>query len=196
MLLVETIVGNVNLPEWASRLEGSTIDVLTLDQWEAQKNRLRKETEQGVELAIVLDRNRQLRDGDILAWNEAARTAVVARIQLQDVLVVRLDEVLARNAESLAQTCFELGHALGNQHWPAVIKGATIYIPLTIDRRVMASVMKTHAFSGVTYEFAEGTEVIPFLAPHESRRLFGGANATPHAHTRDLPQSSDAAALL
>ena len=45
----------------------------------------------------------------------------------------------------------------------------------------MASVMKTHAFEGVTYEFVPGAEVIPYLAPHEARRLFGcrgGARAT------------------
>jgi urease accessory protein len=71
---------------------------------------------------------------------------------------------------------------LGNQHWPAVVKGSDVYVPLTVDRNVMASVMKTHAFSGITYEFLPGTEVIPYLLPHEARRLFGGADATPHSH--------------
>lgn len=189
MHLVEAIVGNANEPEWIRRLNGFAIDLLALDQWEAQKNRLRKFTENGLEVALSLDRQQQLRDGDILVWSESTRSAVIARIQLQDVLVIRLDPILAGDHETLARTCFELGHALGNQHWPAVVKGTTVYVPLTVDRRVMASVMKTHAFSGITYEFAPGTEVIPFLAPHESRRLFGGANATPHAHTRGLPQN-------
>jgi urease accessory protein len=49
----------------------------------------------------------------------------------------------------------------------------------------MASVMKTHAFPGVTYEFVPGADVIPYLAPHEARRLFGGADATPHSHLPD-----------
>ena len=35
--------------------------------------------------------------------------------------------------------------------------------------------MRTHAFTGITYEFVPGAEVIPYLAPHEARRLFGGA---------------------
>jgi urease accessory protein len=51
-----------------------------------------------------------------------------------------------------------------------------------VDRKVMDSVMRTHAFVGVTHEFVPGTEVIAYLAPHEARRLFGGANATPHTH--------------
>jgi urease accessory protein len=93
---------------------------------------------------------------------------------------------LQQTPEVLAQTCIELGHALGNQHWPAVVKEGKVYVPLTVDKKVMSSVMKTHAFSGLSYGFQPGTEVIRYLAPHESRRLFGGANATPHSHLANL----------
>lgn len=182
MILVQTILGNENDPEWKDKLKGARMDALQLDQWEAQKNRIRKKTKDGTELALSLDRNIRLRDGDVLVWDAETKTAVTAKIELQDVLVVKLEGVLNENTETIARTCVELGHALGNQHWPAVVKGTTIYIPLTVDRKVMASVMKTHAFAGVTYAFASGTEVIPYLAPHESRRLFGGASSTPHTH--------------
>ncbi|MDR3621861.1 MAG: urease accessory protein UreE [Paludisphaera borealis] len=183
MILVESIIGNVNEAPWADRLGGARLDVLSLDQWQAQKNRFRLKTSEGTEVAVALDRNSHLHDGDVLAWDEASRTAVVARIQLQDVLVIHLDGLVSQPAATLARTCFELGHALGNQHWPAVVKGTTVYVPLTVDRKVMASVMKTHAFEGIHFEFAPGSEIIPYLAPHESRRLFGGADSTPHVHT-------------
>jgi len=185
MILVEAIVGNVNDASWKKQLEGATLDYLNLDQWQAQRNRFRQNTEGGLELAIALDRNSHLHNGDILVWDSATRQAVVTRIQLQEVMVIQYSGLLSQAQEALAQTCFELGHALGNQHWPAVVKGTKVYVPLTVDRKVMASVMKTHAFAGITYEFVPGTEVIPYLAPHESRRLFGGANATPHSHTHE-----------
>ncbi|MEW4566676.1 urease accessory protein UreE [Tautonia sp. JC769] len=191
MILVESVVGNEGDPIWKANLEGASIDALQLDQWQAQKNRFRRKTEAGVEVAVALERNTHLHDGDILAWDEANRSAIVARIQLQDVLVVRLDGVLGQSSDLLARTCVELGHALGNQHWPAVVKGSAVYVPLTVDRKVMASVMKTHAFVGITYEFQPGAEVIPFLAPHEARRLFGGADSTPHSH---LPAADPARA--
>jgi len=191
MILIEAVVGNVNDASWKKKLEGATLDHLHLDQWEAQKNRFRKKSEGGVELAVSLERNSHLHNGDILVWDAAARKAIVAQIQLQDVLVIQLSGSLAQPQELLAQICFELGHALGNQHWPAVIKGTKVYVPLTVDRKVMASVMKTHAFTGITYEFVPGTEVIPYLAPHESRRLFGGANATPHSHVHEHTHDHD-----
>jgi urease accessory protein len=96
--------------------------------------------------------------------------------------VIDLSGTTVLSPELIVQTCFELGHALGNQHWPAVVKGTRAYVPLTVDRKVMDSVMRTHKFEHVTYSFIKGAEVIPYLAPHESRRLFGGADATPHSH--------------
>ena len=43
--------------------------------------------------------------------------------------------------------------------------------------------MKTHAFPRIRYEFCPGLEVIPYMTPHEARRLFGGAKVRPsHAH--------------
>jgi len=182
MNLIETVVGNIRDDPWKAKLENARIDVLTLDQWQAQKNRFRRKSEGGVELAVSLERNTHIHDGDILIWDEANQTAVVARVELQSVLVIHLDALVGHSPEALTRTCFELGHALGNQHWPAVVKGTTVYVPLTVDRQVMASVMKTHAFTGITYEFIPGSEVIPYLAPHEARRLFGGADATPHSH--------------
>ena len=74
------------------------------------------------------------------------------------------------------------GHAIGNQHWPAVVKGTKVYVPLTVDKKVMLSVMETHHIEDITYRFIEGTEVIPYLAPHEVRRLFGGAGHESHSH--------------
>ena len=182
MILVEKALGNAGDPSWAQLLEDAVIDPLDLDQWQAQKSRMRLKTEAGVEVAVALDRNTHLRDGDVLAWDEPNLSAIVARVSLNDVMIVKLDALLNRSPEELARACVELGHALGNQHWPAVVKGTSVYVPLTVDQKVMDSVMRTHAFEGITREFAPGAEVIPYLAPHEARRLFGGAGSTPHSH--------------
>lgn len=181
-MLVESVLGNVREPEWAERLREAKVDDLILDQWDAQKSRLRRTTSFGTELALSLARGVRLRDGDILTWDEHTATAVVARIALGEVMVVHLDKLHGEPLELVVRSAVEVGHAIGNQHWPAVVKGTKMYVPLTVDRKVMDSVMRTHAFTGVTHEFLPGTEIIAYLAPHESRRLFGGADATPHSH--------------
>ena len=84
--------------------------------------------------------------------------------------------------EVIARTCVELGHAIGNQHWPAVVKGTQVYVPLTVDKAVMGSVMRTHALPQITFDFVPADEVIPHLAPHEARRLFGASAPDEHTH--------------
>lgn len=185
MKVIETLLGNAEDPAWKVRLENARVDVLSLDQWQAQKNRFRRKTDGGIDLAISLERNIHLHDGDVLFWDNASRLAIITRIQLKDVMVIRLDGLLLQAPNLLGRTCLELGHALGNQHWPAVVKGSSVYVPLTVNQQVMNSVMKTHAFEGITYEFVPGKTVIAYLSPHESRKLFGGAESVPHSHIHD-----------
>ena len=185
MIIVESILGNIADAVWAARSESIAIDWLALDQWEAQKNRFRKRSAAGREVAVSLDRGAFLRDGDVLLWEAGEQVAVVARISLRDVMILHIDALAAAAPDLMMQTCIELGHALGNQHWPALVKGTRVFVPLTVDRKVMASVMNTHRFKHVRYEFVPGAEIIPYLAPHESRRLFGGAEGPIHSHVYD-----------
>jgi urease accessory protein len=185
VIFIKTVLGNIGDREWAERLSAADTDLLEIDQWEAQKSRFRKATAKGVEIAVSIDRGTHLRDGDVLLWDAAARSALVARIELRDVMIVHLDDLTHLVPEEAMRTCVELGHAMGNQHWPALVKDNAVYVPLTVDRKVMASVMNTHRFERIRYEFVPGRDVIPYLAPHESRRLFGGAEGPVHSHTQE-----------
>jgi urease accessory protein len=185
MILVETVLGNAADAQWVTRLAGAAVDPLELDHWEAQKNRFRKKTARGVELAVSLDRGTFMRDGDVLLWDEQARRAVVARLSLRDVMIIHLDGLAALAPDIALRACVELGHALGNQHWPALVKGNRVFVPLTVDHKVMSSVMNTHRFEGIRHEFVPGGEIVPYLAPHESRRLFGGAEGPVHTHAHE-----------
>src|SRR5262245_47192641 len=175
MMVLEAVLGNVGDAAWNERLSDANADVVNCDQWEAQKTRFRKMTVNGVDVAVSLDRGAYIQDGDVLFWDAQTRGAIVARIDLGEVMVVHLDGLANGAPEVARRTCVELGHAMGNQHWPAVVKGDRVYVPLVVDRKVMTSVMNTHGFDDIRYEFVSGQEVVPYLAPHESRRLFGGA---------------------
>jgi urease accessory protein len=191
MIVIETVLGNIGDPEWIERLPVVNVDLLEVDQWEAQKSRFRKRTANGTEVAISLDRGTYMRDGDVLFWDAQAFTAVVARIDLREVMIVHLDGLALLTPAIAMRTCVELGHAMGNQHWPALVKDRLVYVPLTVDRAVMASVMNTHRLKGIRYEFVSGRDVVLYLAPHESRRLFGGAEGPVHSHAHDASPATD-----
>lgn len=183
MEICTEILGNLHAPEWKDRLGGLDIEYIPLDQWTAQKSRFLAKGEKGTEFPIALKRQTQLVDGDIVFYDQAANHAAAIRLELNPVLVIDLSALAGDNPEAIIRHAVELGHAIGNQHWPAVVKGVKVYVPLTVDRKVMLSVMETHHLEGVSYEFQPGREVIPYMAPHEIRRLFGGAShANHHGH--------------
>lgn len=185
MKIYTAIIGNLHAPEWAERAKDADIETLGLDQWTAQKSRFAVRSDRGAEYAVALERRSQLLDGDILEYDPERRRIVAIGIRLNDVLVADLGELARERPEEIIHIALELGHAIGNQHWPAVVKGTKAYVPLTVDKKVMESVMRTHRIEHVSYTFQPGSEVIPYLAPHEIRRLFGGAshdNETEHRH--------------
>ena len=182
MILVEEILGNIKEPDWKNKSAQVKVDLLMLEQWEAPKNRLRKASEGGIELAISLVRSQHLHDGDVLYFDQDNKVMVVAKVALKEVLVIDLEGLEQLAPQEILRTCFDLGHGLGNQHWPAVIKGSTVYVPLSVDQKVMASVMRTHGFQNIKTHFAPGEEIAAKLDASEVRLLFAGADATPHNH--------------
>jgi len=189
MKIFSEVIGNMTTDStWVEKLKNAKIEYLNLDQWTAQKSRFIAKGTDGTDYAVALKRHSQIENGDILEYDAAQNKAVVIRIELKPVMVVDLQQIVRKNPEEIIRFCVELGHAIGNQHWPAIVKGTTLYIPLTVDKKVMTSVMDTHHFEDITYEFQSGLEVIPFLAPHEIRKLFGGSSQDVthhHEHVHD-----------
>lgn len=187
MKIYTEILGNrYESPEWEEKLKDAEFEYITLDQWTAQKSRFVAKSDQGNEYAIALTRHAQVVNGDVLAYDPEKKKAVILRIELSPVLVIDMTALAQKELETIIHISVELGHAIGNQHWPAVVKGTRVYVPLTVDKKVMLSVMETHHIEGITYEFQPGMEIIPYLAPHEIRRLFGGTGQESHSHEHEI----------
>lgn len=183
MQIFTDILGNTHQPQWAEKIDGiKDVEYIILDQWTAQKSRFLGKGDKGNEYPIALKRNAHIKDGDVIYYTPQENKAAVLKLALNPVLVIDLSKLTNLNTEAIIRHAVELGHAIGNQHWPAVVKGVKVYVPLTVDKKVMLSVMETHHIEDIAYEFQEGTEVIPYLAPHEVRRLFGGSGHESHSH--------------
>ncbi|MHC5225461.1 urease accessory protein UreE [Ignatzschineria sp. LJL83] len=189
MIIIEHILGNVKKdPIWQTRSIEADVDILKLDQRDAQKSRCRKHSENGQDLGIALDRHTLLSNGDVIFFDEENNTMIVVEISLRDVLVIDLSYLQKLPAEAQVKASFELGHALGNQHWKAVLKENHVYVPLSVSREVMTSMMKTHSFQEDSFQFVPGDDVLPNMSQSEARLLFGGSEETdthvhvPHSH--------------
>lgn len=204
MEVYKKILGNTSDPLWHQRLAECTIDHIELDQWNAQKSRLLAIGESGRPYAIALERGTRLHNGDIIAYDSTRHTIVVVRLRLSEVMIIDLTGLFRRPPIEAVALAIEIGHAIGNQHWPAVVKQERLYIPLAVDKKVMLSVLRTYNFDGIGFAFRPGSEVVPYLSPSELRTLFGGSahpsegshehtmgsrTQTPHQH--DEPHLSD-----
>ncbi|MDE6558515.1 MAG: urease accessory protein UreE [Muribaculaceae bacterium] len=183
MKIYTEVLGNINTSaEWKEKLADYEIDEIFLDQWTAQKSRFLGKGVSGKEYPVALARHSHIVDGDVIEFDDANKRAVLLRLELSPILVVDLAGISDKDTDSIIRIALELGHAIGNQHWPAVVKGTKVYVPLTVDKKVMLSVLETHHIPGIQFKFENGLDVIPYLAPHETRRLFGGAGQESHSH--------------
>jgi urease accessory protein len=150
------------------RLE--TVDLTPL---EAQKGRLRIVTDGGTPLGMSLGRGSVLRDGDVLYLNESEERMIVARLKPEEVLIITLKPAASQN--DLLRAAVQLGHILGNQHWPVKIEGMSVYVPVSVDKKVMETVLKTYDLPGIEYRFEQRTVgAISRMVPH--------AHPHPHEH--------------
>lgn len=187
MHIYSEIIGNIyTSPEWTEKVKDLDIETINLDQWAAQKSRLLTKGDKGNEYPIALKRNTQVLNGDVIYYSVEEKRAVVIKIDLCPVLVLELCDIVDKDPEIMIRIALELGHAIGNQHWPAVVKNTKVYVPLTVQEKVMTTVIDTHSIEGISYEFIKGQDILELLEPQEIRRLFGGAShdvfAQGHGH--------------
>lgn len=106
MILIETIIGNVkNDPSWQEKTREYQHDVLSLEQWEAQKSRCRKQSEQGFDIGIALDRRMRLTDGDILLCDDDKKYLLTVHITLREVLVIQLASWPRQSSKAQLNAC-------------------------------------------------------------------------------------------
>ncbi len=178
MIVVEHTLGNVGEDarlrdlhhQWQAAGRAETVELTPL---EAQKGRLRTATDKGTPLGMSLGRGTVLRDGDVLYLNEVEGRMIVARLKPEEVLVITVKP--AASAADLLRVAVQLGHVLGNQHWPVKIEGTSVYVPVSVDKKVMETVLKTYDLQGIEYRFEQGSVgVISRVVPHE--------HSHPHGH--------------
>lgn len=146
MLRIRERLGNMHAdPELAEQVErwrqATRLEEVTLDERDAHKSRLRVQTANGRALGLILPRGTSLNEGDVFALADQDG-GVLIHISLQEVMVLTPSPE-TDPAERLRRAV-RLGHVLGNQHWPVAFVGEHILVPVSLDRAVMETVLRTH----------------------------------------------------
>lgn len=126
-------------------------DSILLSFHDAGRRRLRVTTTGGRSIGIALEGGNVLKDGDVFALADESPLLVVVNIAPSEAMALRLSEDLP--SEKLFAFGVRLGHMLGNQHWPIRIERDVVLAPVSIDRKVMETVVKTHGFKEIEWDF-------------------------------------------
>lgn len=194
MILIHQITGNVNDSPWRERCQGMQPDAVSLSASDAQKHKFRTKTQNGEAVALSLPRHVRISNGDILYFDSEKNQLITAKVLYPEVMLITFEHLNDLAPDHFLSLGFHLGHALGNQHWPAVLKGRTVYVPVAVDRKVMLSAMKTHRFTNITLDFISGEEACQQLVHSEVRLLFGSSSAHHHSDEHNEPSAINSGA--
>ena len=128
MLIVNNISGNIykndNLAKKIQEVkQHGTLRLLLLSRIEMEKSRLRKKTEDGFDIGLVLEPGKRLRHGDIIL--ESSETILIEQLP-EKILTVKFKD-------SNTELFLLVGHIIGNRHRPISINNKTISFPIHDD---------------------------------------------------------------
>jgi urease accessory protein len=134
VLSVTSAVGNIysdkRLSEKYRRVEAAgACERLPVSRMEMERLRLRRRTDRGTDIGLVLEPGSRLYHGDVLLLT---KDGLVIVEQLPE-KVISVSIRKSDNATSLAAL---IGHAIGNRHRPIAVKGNTISFPIQADSEV------------------------------------------------------------
>ena len=143
-ILAETYLGNVGeRDELALSVARSQEDNLclevTIERSDRAKGRILTQTVSGQKVGIVKNRDWILKDGDVFAL-EGNRLLLVG-IQSQTVIALTFVDDVQGDPAALIQ----LGHVLGNRHWPVAVREKTLYIELVAEAALVESTIRETA---------------------------------------------------
>jgi urease accessory protein len=156
VIVVNRVLGNTNKDQaleyrvQAQEKEGNVARV-RISASDAQRRRLRLTAGDGVEVGIALEAGTALEEGDVLCRDDDESELVVVEVEPSEAMAIRVNPPPADEASFVYGV--QLGHMLGNQHWPIKVDGTVVLTPVNIDRLVMETVLKTHGFEGLEWEF-------------------------------------------
>lgn len=151
-VLAENYLGNLSESEALARSvaraeEANLCLAVAVERSDRAKGRILTQTASGQPVGISKGRGWLLRDGDVFSVGGVGGASlgenrlVLVSVQAQRVMALTFSLGVQNDPTALVQ----LGHVLGNRHWPVAIKEQTLYIELVAEAALIESTLKETA---------------------------------------------------
>ena len=135
MLAVTSVAGNIfadrRLAEKCRRMEAAgKCERLVISRLEMERLRLRRRTDRGTDIGLVLEPGGRLRHGDVLAAKE--KFILVEQLPEKVVSV----SIKKNDVEKMVGLAAIIGHAIGNRHRPIAVDHGIVSFPIQAESEV------------------------------------------------------------
>lgn len=131
MIHIDNIIGNINSDshlkdKYHVMLRNDQVERIEITRVESERSRIRKVSDKGTDLALIMVPGSHINDGDVLLLTEE-KMVIVKRIS-ENVAIISLKRNLSQ--DQLFDMATKLGHTIGNMHRPIKITNGKIYFPI------------------------------------------------------------------
>ena len=135
MHMITSVVGNIfrdmTLQSRYKKMKSvGNYERLQISRLETERGRLRRKTDRGTDVGLVLKSGTKLQHGDVLL--STPKKLIVVEQLPEKIISIRL-----KKSKNLTQLCVIIGHIIGNRHRPiAVDDKGIISFPILADSEV------------------------------------------------------------
>jgi len=134
LITASTVLGNVSSSRELKRKYDEmnakkACETITVSRLESGRVRMRKTSDKGSDIALILPPGTKLRQGDVLVMTEDKM--VVIGIQPEDVIGIEIKSNI--HADDLIKVPVKVGHTIGNLHRPVKLDGNKVFFPIQAD---------------------------------------------------------------
>jgi urease accessory protein len=137
MITINSIIGNMyhdeNLrKQYEDMSSQSLCESIRINRIEAQRVRMRKRSNKGTDIALIMAPGTKLRHGDVLL--AANDKMVIMELEPENLAVIQVKENIPEY--DAVQVPVTIGHAIGNLHRPIKLEGRKIFFPIQTDSEI------------------------------------------------------------
>ena len=137
MIHINKIIGNINSDshlqeKYQIMMKNDKVEKIQVSRLEADRTRLRKLSNKGTDLALTMQPDFHINDGDVVLLTE--EKMVIAKRESENVIIISLINDIS--TQQILETAIKLGHIIGNMHRPIRVTNNKVYFPIQSDSEI------------------------------------------------------------
>ena len=137
MIHIDKIIGNINSDshlkdKYQDMLRRDHVERIEITRLESERSRIRKVSDKGTDLGLIMIPGSHINDGDVLLLTE--EKMVIAKRISENVAIISLKGDIS--ADQLFERVTKLGHTIGNMHRPIRVANGKIYFPIQSESEI------------------------------------------------------------